>query len=199
MYIPKQFANTNHDEIIAFMQQYSFGTIVTASNNLPIATHIPFIIEEIDGEVIISSHFAKANPQALDLDKPILIIFTEPHAYISPKHYEKEQSVPTWNYVAVHAYGKATVLRETEQQLQLMEKSIRTYDVAYLDQWNSLSDEFKLRMLNGIVAFEVRINDLQAVNKLSQNKTSAERESIVKELASSADSNEVRIAELMKK
>jgi transcriptional regulator len=199
MYIPKHFANTDQAEIIGFMQQYSFGTIVTSVDNLPVATHIPFIVEERDGEVFISSHFAKANLQALQLDSHILIIFTEPHAYIAPKHYDKEQSVPTWNYVAVHAYGTATVLNEQANQLQLMEKSIRYYDEAYLDQWNGLPDDFKSRMLNGIVAFEVKVTSLQAVNKLSQNKTPAERERIADELSKSSDGNEVAIAEYMRK
>jgi transcriptional regulator len=199
MYIPKHFANTDQAEVTAFMQKYSFGTIVTSADNMPVATHLPFIVEERDGEVYILSHFAKANPQAKELGNNILVIFTEPHAYISPKHYEKEQSVPTWNYIAVHAYGKATILSEQAEQLALMEKSILYYDAAYLEQWKGLSDEFKFRMLNGIVAFEIKVADLQAVNKLSQNKTELERASIINSLEKSADSNEVTLAKYMKK
>ncbi|MEO6520304.1 MAG: FMN-binding negative transcriptional regulator [Mucilaginibacter sp.] len=199
MYIPKHFVNTNQAEIIAFMQKYSFGTIITSSDNLPMATHIPFVIEERDGEVYILSHFAKANPQAKELDNNILVIFTEPHAYISPKHYEKEQSVPTWNYIAVHAYGRATILSEQTEQLALMEKSILYYDAAYLEQWNGLSDEFKFRMLNGIVAFEIKVTSLEAKNKLSQNRSETERRNIIKAFESSGDGNEAVIAEYMKK
>lgn len=199
MYIPKHFANTDEAEIIAFMQQYSFGTLITSADNLPVATHIPFIVEQRDGEVYILSHFAKANPQAKELDNTVLVIFTEPHAYISPRHYKKEQSVPTWNYIAVHAYGKATIIADTQGMLELMEKSISFYDAAYLAQWNGLTDEFKLRMLNGIVAFEIKVTELQAKNKLSQNRSETERENIVKAFEKSTDANEVKIAEYMRK
>jgi transcriptional regulator len=200
VYIPKLFANTDQADIVAFMQQYSFGTIVSAADNLPTATHIPFVVEQHNGEVIISSHFAKANPQSQILtDNPVLVIFTEPHAYISPKHYEKEQSVPTWNYIAVHAYGKAIILDDHRDKLQLMEKTIRYYDTAYLEQWNGLPDDFKIRMLNGITAFVIKVTSLQAVNKLSQNKTEAERKSIIDQFDQSKDANERVIAEYMKK
>jgi transcriptional regulator len=118
MYTPKHFQLNNEQEAISFMQRYSFATIVTATNNVPFATHLPFLVEQREGRIILASHFAKANPQAAEIiGKDVLVIFTEPHAYISPKHYEKETNVPTWNYIAVHAYGKASILPEGEQRL----------------------------------------------------------------------------------
>ena len=200
MYIPKYFENTDTGDIIAFMQLYSFGTIVTTQNEHIEATHIPFVIEQDGGEVTITSHFAKANPQAQQLlDNEVLVIFSEPHAYISPKHYEKEESVPTWNYIAVHAYGKATIIDSRRQQLILMEKMISQYDTVYLDQWNNLPDEFKTKMLKGIVAFEIKVTSLQAKNKLSQNRSETERQSIINALEKSNDANELQIAGYMKK
>jgi len=199
MYIPKHFANTDQADIVAFMQRYSFGTLVTSADGLPVANHLPFITEERDGEVYILSHLAKANPQVKDLGANMLVIFTEPHAYISPKHYEKEQSVPTWNYIAVHAYGEAAILSELADQLALMEKSIRFYEEAYLEQWNGLPDEFKFRMLNGIVAFEMKVTSLEAKNKLSQNRSEVEMKHIVEAFENSGDVNERDIAEYMKK
>lgn len=200
MYIPKHFENTDTGDIIAFMQLYSFGTIVTTQNEHIEATHIPFVIEQDGGEVTITSHFAKANPQAQQLlDNEVLIIFSEPHAYISPRHYEKEESVPTWNYIAVHAYGKATIIDSRKQRLTLMEKMISQYDTVYLDQWNNLPDEFKTKMLKGIVAFEIKVTSLQAKNKLSQNRSETERQNIINSLEKSNDANELQIAGYMKK
>jgi len=200
MYIPKHFENTDTGDIVAFMQLYSFGTIVTTHNEHLEATHIPFVIEQDGNEVTITSHFAKANPQAQQLfDNEVMVIFSEPHAYISPKHYEKEQSVPTWNYIAVHAYGKARIIDDQKGQLLMMEKMINQYDTAYLNQWNNLPDEFKTKMLKGIVAFEIKVTSLQAKNKLSQNRSQAERDNIIKALEKSADRNEVAVAEYMKK
>jgi transcriptional regulator len=200
MYIPKHFSNTDRDSILEFIRKYSFGLLVTAQDNIPEATHLPFLIEERDGEVVITSHLARANQQGKQLTQnEVMVVFSEPHAYISPKHYEKEQNVPTWNYVAVHAYGKATIIDSEEQLLAMMAKMITQYDTAYLNQWNNMPAEFKSRMFNGIVAFEIRVTSLQAKNKLSQNRSENERKNIIEAFEKSGDSNEVEIAEYMKK
>jgi len=113
MYIPKHFAFDDVPQAVAFMQKYSFATLITAIGNHPEATHIPFITEQRGNDIVLTSHFAKANPQAISIDQTeALVIFTEPHAYISPSHYEKLQNVPTWNYIAIHAYGKAIIIND---------------------------------------------------------------------------------------
>src|SRR5438309_1993202 len=106
MYIPKHYLTEDRSEILSFMRQYPFGTIISAQDNYPVATHLPFIIEESENDIVIKSHFAKANPHWKNIESvPVLIIFTEPHAYISPQYYQHLQNVPTWNYMSVHAYG----------------------------------------------------------------------------------------------
>lgn len=181
------------------MQKYSFGTIVTSETGRPVATHLPFLVEKSKTGIVISSHFAKANPQAKDIDNnEVLIIFSEPHAYISPRHYENEQSVPTWNYISVHAYGKCSLIEEEAAKFEFLERTIANYEKAYQEQWNGLPSDFKHKMLKGIVAFEVAVTELQAKNKLSQNKSLQEQQSIVAELSKSIDSNEVQLAEYMK-
>jgi transcriptional regulator len=198
MYTPKHFQLTNEQEAIDFMQRYSFATIVTATDNIPFATHIPFLVSKRDDKIVLSSHFAKANPQAAEIiGKEILVIFTEPHAYISPKHYEKETNVPTWNYIAVHAYGKATILSEGEQTANLLAQMISNYEADYLTQWNNLPDEYKQRMMKGIVAFEIIVDDLQGKQKLSQNRTEVERENIIEALGKSGDTVEAEIGKYM--
>lgn len=198
MYTPKHFHLTDEQEAIDFMQRYSFATIVTATDNVPFATHIPFLVSKRDDKIVLSSHFAKANPQAAEIiGKETLVIFTEPHAYISPKHYEKETNVPTWNYIAVHAYGKATILSEGEQTANLLAQMISNYEADYLTQWNNLPDEYKQRMMKGIVAFEIIVDDLQGKQKLSQNRTEVERENIINALDKSDDTTEAEIAKYM--
>lgn len=199
MYIPKHFLNTNDDQAISFMQKYSFGTIVTSDNGRPVASHLPFLVQKNENGILISSHFAKANPQAESINgQEVLIVFSEPHAYISPRHYEKEQSVPTWNYISVHAYGKCRLVEEETSKFDLLERTILNYEEAYQEQWNKLPSDFKEKMLKGIVAFEVKVTELQAKNKLSQNRGFSEQQSIISELSGSSDSNEVQIAEYMK-
>lgn len=200
MYIPKQNAITDEQEAISFMQRYGFATIVTVSNGVPSATHLPFVVSQRDGKIILTSHFAKANPQADELltGNP-LVIFAEPHAYISPKHYESEKSVPTWNYIAVHAYGKATLIEDAERKTMLLEQTIQFYEADYLNQWNGLPLDFKLNMMRGIVGFEIIVDELQAKKKLSQNKTEKERQSIINELSTKPDTTEKDIAAYMSK
>jgi transcriptional regulator len=198
MYIPATNKFEDEQQAISLMQHYSFATIITVKNGFPTATHLPFIVKQVGDQIILRSHFAKANPQAADIiDNNALVIFTEPHAYISPKHYEKVQSVPTWNYLAVHAYGKCVLLDGAESKLSLLEETINYYEADYLKQWQGLPDTFKQNMMQGIVAFEIEVNDLQAKSKLSQNKTKQERDSIINELCRAENSNEKDIAKYM--
>ena len=198
MYTPKHFQLTDHQEAINFMQKYSFAKIVTNIDGVPEATHLPFIVEQRDDKLVLVSHFAKANPQSVAVfNETSLVIFTEPHAYISPSNYEKETNVPTWNYLAVHAYGKATLIDDKAEVAKLLEKMIGFYEADYLRQWALLPDDYKFKMMNGITAFEIVVDDLQGKKKLSQNRSEVERENIIKSLTGSADKNEVEIAGYM--
>lgn len=195
MYIPNGFRFENEEEKIAFMKQYSFATMITNKDNVPIATQLPFLVEEISGKLVLSSHFALANEQAKVITENIsLVIFTEPHAYISPKHYDKWESVPTWDYIAVHAYGKAKVLEDETSKLKVLERMIHFYEKDYLQQWDTLTDKFKTGMMRGIVAFELEVSDLQGQKKLSQNKTGVERDRIIEQLESGNNTVEKDLA-----
>lgn len=199
MYIPNHFLQTDRKAIVEFMQKYSFATVISMNGNKPIATHLPVLTFEENNELVLMSHFAKANPHAgIIVNNPVMAIFSEPHAYISPKFYEKEQAVPTWNYIAIHAYGNATLIDDDQGKLDLLEKTVITYEEAYLNQWKGLSVDFKLKMLKGITAFKVEVTELEAKNKLSQNKTYTERQNIINSLSNSADTNEKGIAAYMK-
>lgn len=161
---------------------------------------MPFIIKTSEDKVILTSHFAKANPHWEDLqDNKSLVIFSQPHAYISPAHYEKELNVPTWNYIAVHAYGDATLITDEQSTFDVLEATIDNYEAGYKKQWDNLPVDYKLKLAKGIVAFEVTLTDLQAKKKLSQNKTEKEQKQIIDSLSLSQDKNERDIAEYMSK
>src|SRR5437868_4249895 len=199
MYIPKINLATDRDKIVAFMKKFSFATIITAKDNLPIATHLPFLVTVKDDSIILTAHFAKANEQWRDIENnKALVIFSEPHAYISPKHYDTKLNVPTWNYISVHVYGQGKLITETEKAFKVLEATIDIYETSYKQQWNNLPEEYKLKMIKGIVAFEIPVTDLQAKKKLSQNKTDLEKQNIIATLSKSSDTNEQLIAEYMK-
>jgi transcriptional regulator len=199
MYIPKLNLFKDRDEIVAFMEQFSFATIITAKGNLPIATHLPFNISLRDDKLVLTSHFAKLNEQWKDVERnKVLIIFSEPHAYISPKNYDQVLNVPTWNYISVHAYGEGKIITEIDKVFKVLESTIDNYEIVYKQQWNNLPEEYKLKMSKGIVAFEVVVTDLQAKKKLSQNKTVSEQNNIINSLSKSRNCNEKLIADFMR-
>ncbi len=199
MYTPSYFAQTDTATLVAFMQRFSFATIVSQIDGRPVASHLPFVVEHSgDGQVVLLAHFAKANPQWQTLaEQPVLVIFTEPHAYISPSLYEKELNVPTWNYVAVHAYGQVTLVTDDTQAFELLEKQMQTFEKEYLIQWSGLPQEYKNAMVKGIVAFRMEITQLEGKEKLSQNKKAGEQEKIRTHLAESPDGAARQIAERM--
>ncbi len=198
MYIPKINLTTDRNEIVAFMKQFSFATIITAKDNFPTATHLPFLVSIRDDNVVLTSHFAKANEHWTDIETDkVLTIFSEPHAYISPTNYDKELNVPTWNYISVHAYGQGKLILETENTFAVLEATINNYESSYKQQWDNLPEDYKLKLVKGIVAFEIVVTDLQAKKKLSQNKTEAEQQKIIDSLSKSKYSSENLVADYM--
>lgn len=198
MYIPSINKMNDRNEIIAFMTRFSFATIISNKEGVPIATHLPFIIEEKGDELFLISHFAKANEHWKYLkNQTVLVIFSEPHAYISTSNYNEELNVPTWNYLSIHAYGKADLIVDDLEIKYLLQKSIENYELSFSGKWNEFAEEYKDRMIKGIVGFKMSVTDLEAKKKLSQNRTETEKAKIITSLSKSYDTNERVIAEYM--
>ncbi len=200
MWIPEDNEMNDRAEILDFMKRFSFATIITSKDNIPTATHLPFLVRIANEKVILTSHFAKANEHWKSIENnTILVIFNEPHAYISPKLYDKELNVPTWNYLAVHAYGKGIIIPQSDKVMDVLNATVLNYEQDYQEQWQALPENYKRNLSKGIVAFEIEIFDLQAKKKISQNKTEAEKHRIIDSLSKSEDSNERLIAAYMLK
>lgn len=201
MYIPKQFLLDDTAKLISFMKTYSFGLMITAENNSPTATHLPFIIEQRENDLYLLSHVAKANPQwkSFKNNVSILVVFSGPHAYISPSNYKTLENVPTWNYTAVHVYGTAQLLEGENQKQALLEHTIHTYEQAYQNQWQLLSNNYKNKLMNEIVAFEIKVKELEGKFKLSQNKLPEEKDKIIQSLEYSDNPKENELGIFMKK
>jgi len=198
MYIPKHFEQNDKEKSIAFMQAFNFALLISVKEESPIATHLPFVIEERNDEIVLVAHLSKANEQWKTFaDKELLVVFSEPHAYISPTLYEKQQNVPTWNYVAVHAYGKIKILESDEEKLQVLHKQMQTFEASYIKQFKSLDRKYIDDLLKGIVAFEMLVTKLQSKEKLSQNKTTNERENIKQHLQESDDTTHQTLGKMM--
>ena len=190
---------TDKTKIVNFMKRFSFATLITSKNELPIATHIPFVVKELDDKLFLFSHVAKQNEQWEHIENStVLVIFTEPHAYISPTNYEHDVNVPTWNYLSVHAYGKGQLITGHEEVAHLLESTIDNYEPSYREQWNRLPEKYRLGQMNGIVAFKIEVTEIQAKEKLSQNRSSDEQQKIIDTLSVSENTNERITGEYMR-
>jgi len=200
MYIPKFFAEIDEENLLAFMREFNFATLVTAENDFPTATHLPFIIEKRGEKIVLLAHLAKANLQWQQFDeKPVLVIFQEPHAYVSPLLYGEKNNVPTWNYVAVHAYGKVKAFETAEENLLFLAKMVEAFDPHYFEtDWREISEDYKINLARGVVAFEIEVTDLQGKKKLNQNKPGKSAENVIAAFEKSDRENEKLIASYMK-
>ncbi len=201
MYIPE--FNRIHDRaaIIAFVQANPFAILITSSDNGPFATHLPILAREANNQLVLHGHMAKANPHwgLLQNGQESLTIFHGPHAYISPRLYESRESVPTWNYAAVHVYGNARINADPEHLLEEVCEIINAFDADYFAQWSGLSDKFRNGMLKHIVGFEIAVTRIEAKFKISQNRSKADQAAVIGSLAKSSDSATAGIATLMQK
>ncbi|MGL4596253.1 MAG: FMN-binding negative transcriptional regulator [Bacteroidia bacterium] len=199
MYIPPYFRNENFDELFAFMQANAFAIFTCNGKDVPLITHLPFLVEKTDSGLRLSSHLAAINPHAKALEQgcEVLVVFSGPHAYISPSNYEKKQNVPTWNYIAVHARGQVEILPEKAQARNVLENMINAFEPAYFAQWQNLDEKYIDGMIRGILAFEIEVTHLEGKYKLSQNKTANERKNIVQSLSDHADPQAAALAQAM--
>ena len=199
MYITDIHNWDNHSEIIDFIKSYNFGLLVSIKDLTPVATHLPFFIEEENKKLILYSHFSRANTHWEQIEsEKILVIFQGPHSYISPINYDSELSVPTWNYISVHLYGEIQLIHEKSEIEFIMNKQIQSMDIEYYEKWKNLPTEYKDKMFKGIMMFRILVEEIQGKKKLSQNKNQNEIERIIDSLSKSNDSNEKAISRYMR-
>ena len=178
MYIPPHFRVDDPETLAAFMLANSFGSLVTVINGEPFATHLPLLYQPETNTLI--GHLAKANPQCEHLasTESVLAIFTGPHGYISPRWYTHAPAVPTWNYTAVHVYGKPKLIMEPEA----LAKILLTLEAHYEPEPIPYDKAFFAPKLKGIVGVEIVISRLEGKFKLSQNIPAESRASLIETL-----------------
>lgn len=176
MYIPAAFRETRTDVLHALMRDSSFATLISQLDGQLFATHLPILLDPAQGpHGTLRGHMARANPhwQAFASSAPeSLVIFQGPHAYISPSWYAAELAVPTWNYSAVHVYGRPAVLEDAEQVRALLDETVGTYEASLPQPWSTakVTEDYVTKMAQGIVAFELPIARIEGKRKLSQNR-----------------------------
>lgn len=197
MFIPKPFNMEHIIEIQQFMQRYGFAVIVSDSLT---ATHLPFVLAINEGKLgTLYTHCAKANAHWKELEnKEVLIIFSGPHSYISPSWYAKTPNVPTWNYTAVHAYGKVTLLNENDT-VKAVNDVVKQYEPELLEQQTILTNEYRDKLLNAIVGFKVEILSVEGQQKLGQQRTKPDQQGVYQALKQSKNLDDQSLAQYMKR
>lgn len=200
MYSPRYNQIDNREELLAFMRVNNFALLVTGTGGELHASHLPVLVEERGGRLVLVMHMAKANPQWQQFfDDDVMVVFSGPHAYVSPRWYEQKERVPTWNYAAVHAYGKIRVVDGRVAKHEAQAKLVALHDPQWQAAFEKLPDSYVSDMLNGIVNFEIEVTRLETRWKLSQNRGRREQERIIAELEKSAESAERALAALTRK
>jgi len=206
MYVPDPFALHDQAAIADLLRRHSFALLVTAADGAPQASHLPFLYDPGRGaKGTLTAHLARANPQAAELERlateggEALVVFRGPHAYVSPRWYGAAPAVPTWNYLAVHAYGTPEIVAEPARVRAIIERLIATHESGLAEPWSldGLTDSYVAAMLRGIVAFEIPVARLDAKAKLNQNKPAEERLAAAAALRETGGAQAREVAALM--
>lgn len=201
MYTPDIYKNEDPESIRTFLKENSFGILINQTNGKLCATHIPIELEiNADGKEVLHGHISKLNPQAESFTEndQILAVFSGPHSYISSSWYDHE-NVPTWNYIAVHVYGRIKITDETAT-IDSLKKLVDKYEANSKNpvRVENLSAK-TMREARGIIGFEIEIDEIQATKKLSQNRNDHNYKNIISELEKTENAQSIAIAKEMSK
>ncbi len=200
MYTPDYNRIEDRPELLAFLRANNFPVLVSGTGGVLHGSHLPVTIHESGPQIVIDMHMAKNNSQWREfLDDEVMVIFTGPHAYVSPRWYSDEERVPTWNYTAVHAYGVPAIIADRKAKWKSQRRLIEGLDAQWLPRFDALRQEYVDMMLDGIVNFSIPVARLETRWKLSQNRGRAEMELIAAALEKSGDAGERALAALTRK
>lgn len=202
MYVPKYYKVDNLDEVKDFISANGFATLISQVEGRLWATHIPLMLDtDPQGNSILTGHLSKANKQwkNFNASDEVLAVFIGPHAYISSSWYDHE-NVPTWNYVAVHVYGRIRIV-EGDLLMDQLSKMVDKYETGLKNPVNlrTMSKDYLKQEIKGLVGIEIEITEIQAASKLSQNRDEKNYDRILAGLAHKGDRDSMIMAELMKR
>lgn len=206
MYSPTAF---RQDDLATLHRQIAACRLATVVSQGPSglqASHLPLLLEPAEGEFgTLYGHFARANPQWQELANggEVLTIFSGPEAYVSPTWYpakaEHGKVVPTWNYIAVHAYGQAEVFDDAERLLALVSRLSQRHEAGRAQPWavSEAPPDYIDSMLRAIVGFALPIQRLDGKWKLGQNRSAADQSGVREGLNASLDARDRELAARM--
>jgi transcriptional regulator len=199
MYVPTAYAETDERTLHDFIRQNNFGLLVAHGEGGLSASHLPILLDPYSGpRGHLLGHMARANRQWRQVEGEVLVVFSGPHAYISPTWYEARDVVPTWNYVAVHAYGTLRLVEDREELMNLLGRMVDFYEGSRAKPWPlDQESEYIAQMVKAIVGFRIEISRLEGKWKLGQNHPPERRARVVRALEAQNEEDSRAIASLM--
>lgn len=207
MYVPTHFREDRLPVLHEAIRRFGFGTLVTHGPSGLEASHIPLLLDDSQGPFgALYGHLARPNPQwkGIGSGTPALAIFLGPNTYISPSWYPTKQEtgkvVPTWNYLAIHAYGEVGTFDDPERMREHVTQLTRTHESARPAPW-AVSDapsEFIDSMLRGIVGVVIRITRLDGKWKMSQNRPGQDQASVLERLMGEGGPDQAAVADIIR-
>ncbi|WP_315971307.1 FMN-binding negative transcriptional regulator [Paenibacillus sp. N3.4] len=182
MYIPKTFEMNENAIIYDFIEKNGFAILFSQKDEKPFATHLPLFLDRHEG--CLYGHMAKANTQWENVKNEVLVVFSGAHSYISPSWYETPQSVPTWNYVAVHVYGNLELIEDNQSLMRILDDSVTYYETGNPNAWDmsKAGTNFIDNLSKAIVGFKIQISKIEGKWKLSQNHSKERQEHVINAL-----------------
>lgn len=192
MYTPKFNQISDLAVLLEAMRTYSFAILFGPAGELR-ATHLPLLVHDEGDHGTLLGHFARANSHWSALaGHETLVVFPGPHGYVSPSLYTEPLSVPTWNYIAIHAYGTLELIEDEPGRLKLVEELIAKHEQVYLDRWRSMPEGYRRTMLAGIMGFRIPLSRVEGKFKISQNRGADDRLNVLTaHAAGSSDEREL--------
>jgi transcriptional regulator len=199
VYVPTAFAESDTARLHDFMRRNSFALLTSHGECGLMASHLPLLLEpDVEPHGRLLGHMARANLQWRFVRGEVMAVFSGPHAYISPSWYEEDGTVPTWSYVAVHAYGVFSPVEDRDELLAILQRSVQVYEGSRPEPWPfDPSAEHVDKMLKAIIGFRIKITRLEGKWKLNQNHSEERRRRVVRALEAQDDENSRAIAALI--
>jgi transcriptional regulator len=198
MYISRLYREEDRTKIVEFLRQNEFATLVAYDGEKPTASHLLMEVVEQGENLLVNGHMSKVNPlwKTFEGNPEVLVIFQGPHTYISPTWYN-HVNVPTWNYQAVHLYGKPRIVTDPEEFRAILSRLVAKYESRTSYRLESLPPDFVVDHMKGIVGFQVAVTRIEANYKLSQNRGDEDYQGIIQHLHERQDELSHQVAEAM--
>lgn len=204
MYSPDEFKEDRLETLHQVIENNNFGLLIAQVDGDIVGTHLPFLLDPARGPSgTLLVHMARANPQwqVFDGKAAALVVFSGPHAYVSPRWYQSgKYNVPTWNYIAVHCSGTPVLMEESGHAVDHLGQLVDRQESRFDDPWSLtvLPKDAAMGIAKGVVALEIPIDRIEGKAKLSQNRTSEDRSSIISALDKSPDTIDQELAAAMR-